>query len=141
MNGVSTVNIANKLKNTNFLSNMQLTLFEALLIVHLLMDWVIQHSWQAVNKTKKFWPLLSHCLVYTLVFIPVFIFYRVNFEWLALIFVVHALLDSRRWERLIMEKLKGMNRQAIPAYSWNLVLIMIDQSFHLLVLVLVSFFS
>jgi hypothetical protein len=120
---------------------MQLTLFEALLIVHLLMDWVFQHSWQAVNKTKKFWPLLSHCFIYTLAFTPVFIFYRVNFEWLALIFVTHALLDSRKWERLIMEKLKGMNKQAIPAYSWNLVLIMIDQSFHLLVLALVSFFS
>ena len=43
-----------------------LTLFEALFVTHLIMDWIFQWEWEAINKPKKWLPLFFHCTINTI---------------------------------------------------------------------------
>jgi len=35
----------------------ELTLFEAFLVTHLVMDWIFQWKWEAMNKSKNWFAL------------------------------------------------------------------------------------
>jgi len=119
----------------------QLTLFEAFFITHLVMDWIFQWKWEAMNKSKNIFPLLFHCAVYTAGFVPVFFIYNINFLWLLLIFISHFVFDKRNFEIWILEKFKGFKKEGNLEPFWNIVLIGVDQTLHLVILSFIVIFS
>ena len=62
------------------------------LIAHAVGDYVLQSEWMAVEKTKRSWPALVHCLFYL---IP-FLFITQNPATLAVIGGTHFVID--RWQ-------------------------------------------
>ena len=105
------------------------------------MDWIFQWKWEAMNKSKKWLPLFFHCSVYTIGFIPAFWLYKINFWWLALIFLSHIVFDRRAFEIWLLEKFKGVKKEEIPESLWQILLIGIDQTLHIAVLVGIVIFS
>jgi len=65
------------------------------LFCHLFGDYIFQSDWQALNKSKKSFPCLIHCLCYTFPFI------LITQDWRALlcIFASHFVFD--RWPFII----------------------------------------
>lgn len=115
----------------------RLTLFEALLITHLVMDWIFQWKWEAFNKAKKWSALLFHCFIYTMGFIPVFLVYKVNLIWLLVIFLSHVILDRRTFEIWLIEKFKRFKKEKVPEPLWWIILIGVDQTLHFVVLAVI----
>lgn len=114
-----------------------MTIFNYLLIGHLIGDFLLQTTWMAMNKSKKWMPLITHCIVYTL---SVFVVTLIGGEALSigaivLIFSSHILLDRRTfvvwWVKHIMGS-KGNDA------GW--LTIMADQVFHILILGAVAHF-
>ena len=118
-----------------------LTLFEALFVTHLIMDWIFQWEWEAMNKAKKWLPLFFHCTIYTIGFLPVFLIYQVSLIWLILLFVSHVIFDRRIFEIWLLEKFKGISRKEVSESLWMILLIGIDQVLHIMILALIVIFS
>lgn len=116
---------------------MTLSLFETFFITHLVMDWIFQTEWEAMEKSKKWLPLIVHCSVYTLGFVPAFLLYKVSLLLLFLIFISHVILDQRKLETLIVERIKTFRKSKVPEFFWWILLIGIDQTLHLLILAVV----
>lgn len=111
-----------------------LSLFSSFFLTHLTFDFLFQTSRQAERKTKELRPLLSHCFVYTLGFLPSFLFFKVNFWFLLLLFASHLLLDRRGFEEWWLEKIKGMEKEKTRKGIGKFVLVAADQTFHFLIL-------
>ena len=64
-----------------------------LLLGHFIGDYLLQNHWMALNKKKRIWPLLVHCLIYTAV---VCILTPELFSplWLTIVFTSHAVIDG-----------------------------------------------
>jgi len=118
-----------------------LTLFEAMLTTHFVMDWIFQRKWEEMNKDRKWIPLIVHCLIYTFGFIFVFWWYEINFLWLVLIFFSHLVLDRKKFVYWILEKMKDMKKEETPEFLWQMFLIGTDQILHFIVLAAVVVFS
>ncbi|USG63289.1 DUF3307 domain-containing protein [Brevibacillus ruminantium] len=110
----------------------QLSSFDVLLIAHLIGDYLLQTEWMAKYKAERWWPLLAHCFVYTLVVgLISFLWLPTALSWWAilLIFVSHVLMDRRGfvffWYRRVMRVTDDRNK-------W--LMIMVDQTFHLIIL-------
>ena len=121
-----------------------MSVFELLLIGHLIGDWLLQTSYQALNKDKgKFFnrALIGHSLVYTAVFIPILILQNISLAWLLLVMACHVIID-RRWPVVWTYKLIN-NVEKSPGESeapfW--LLIVKDQVIHILVLATIVLFS
>lgn len=119
----------------------QLTFFEALIITHLIGDFLFQSKWEALNKDKKRLPLLFHCFIYTVCFIPAFLIYNTSLLWLLLIFVSHIILDQRRFELWLIEKVKGFRKKETQDWRWWVLFMGTDQVLHFVVLVLIVLFG
>lgn len=119
----------------------RLTIFEALLVTHFVVDWLFQGRWEAMNKSKKWLPLFFHCTVYTVGFIPVFLIYKINLVWLILLFVSHLIFDRRTFEIWLLKNLKGVTKENILESAWTILLTTIDQILHIVILVLVIIFN
>ena len=50
-----------------------MSLFDKLLVAHLVGDWLLQTEWQALNKSKNYRALLSHISTYSLVILGVLV--------------------------------------------------------------------
>jgi hypothetical protein len=59
------------------------------LLCHFVPDYLLQTDWMAMNKSKKSWNCLVHCLIYTVCFL------LLTTSWKALLFigVTHFILD------------------------------------------------
>lgn len=106
--------------------------FDLLLIAHLIGDYLLQTEWMAKYKAERWAPLLAHCTVYTLVIgLVSYLFIPAGLSWWAigLVFVSHVFLDRRGfvafWYRRVMRVTDDRNK-------W--LMIVVDQSFHLIVL-------
>ena len=119
----------------------QLTLFEAFFITHLVMDWIFQWKWEAMNKSKNILALLFHCTIYAVGFIPAFLIFKINFIWLVLIFASHIILDNRKFEFWVLEKFKGFKKEEVSESLGAILLIGLDQTFHLVILAIIVIFS
>jgi hypothetical protein len=108
--------------------------FEVLLMGHLVGDFLLQIGWMAREKVRRYDALLVHAGVYTLaVAVAAALFGRtLDPAALALLFVSHAVLDRRTFVRWWARTVGGIAR---AEDQW--LIIVIDQVFHLLVLVLV----
>lgn len=132
-----------------------MNLFDLLVIVHFISDWIFQTQEQASNKSKDLNVLLEHSSVYTIFFIPVLFFCQpLSLIWaLPLLFLSHAFLDNRKFEFWILRVFKGIyvTPDFIPFYKdkygdpqifdkslfW-ILLITIDQVLHIIVLAFVA---
>ena len=116
--------------------------FMALMLAHLVGDWMIQTEYQALNKAKGHWcndALCAHCIGYTLCFVPVFLLYSLNWWWLALIFGSHMFLD-RRWPVIWwIRVVKRTSDETISKLFW--LVVAVDQIMHLLILVPIALFN
>jgi hypothetical protein len=99
------------------------------IVIHLVVDWLLQNEWMACNKTNLKHPAAYvhsglHALGLMLVF-PWFLAIGVG--------ITHLLIDTRRPVTWWISKIKQMPRSA-PVYLD--VEIWMDQIFHLLMLVM-----
>jgi hypothetical protein len=113
---------------------MALSLFEAFLVTHFIVDWLFQTKWEALNKATRWLPLLVHAVVYTIGFIPAFFYYGVPYAWLSVLFITHVILDRRTFELWWMRAVKRTTDRDVPEGLWWLLLIGVDQVFHIAVL-------
>ena len=118
-----------------------LTLFEILFIVHLIMDFIFQRQWEGLNKHTRLKALIFHCSIYTIGFIPVFWFLNINFLWLIVIFASHFIIGQNSIVLWILEKLKGVKEEKTSESIWTLLLIGTDQMLHVFVLILIIIFQ
>lgn len=113
-----------------------------LVLAHLIGDWLLQTEYQAKEKAHGRFlnaALLSHCFVYTLIFIPLFSWYDIGAVWLILIFISHVILDRRSFVGWWMRNVKRTSEATDKELPW--LKIMVDQIFHLLILVPIALFG
>lgn len=120
---------------------LKFTLFEILLITHIVMDWLFQGKWEMRNKSEKWLALLFHCAIYTIGFIPVFLIYKISLFWLVLLFVSHIILDKRKLVHWLLKDFKGITKKNTPKTIWNMYLIGTDQILHIVILVVIIIFT
>lgn len=116
---------------------MGLTLFETFFITHLVMDWIFQWKWEAMNKSRNWAALFFHCAIYTVGFLPAIFLYNFHFSWLLLIFGSHVLFDKRNFEFWLLGKFKGFKKEESGEGMWGILLIGLDQTLHLLILAII----
>ena len=114
------------------------TLFEIFIIVHLIMDFVFQRKWEATRKDKEIMALAFHCFIYTIGFIPIFWFLEISFYWLILLFVSHFVIDNQKFVRWLLEEFKGFKQTETNQSLWTMLLIGMDQIFHLIILLIIT---
>ena len=119
----------------------KLTLFEALFLAHLMGDWFFQTKWQAQYKKEQWSALISHCCIYTICFLPVFFWYHLSPFLLVFIFLTHFIIDRRKFTIWWMRTIKKIKEDDFPQSIWFVLLIAVDQAFHLFVLGLITLFS
>lgn len=114
-----------------------MTQFEFLLIGHLIGDFLLQTTWMAQHKAKRWLPLLMHVTVYTGV-VSVFGFASGGLSWaaVALIFLSHVLLDRKTFVAFWVRRV-----QMVPNNEQPWLLIMADQIFHIIILAIAILMS
>lgn len=112
-------------------------LFNYLFIGHLIGDFLFQTNWMAMNKSKKWFPLLTHCVVYTLMIFSLAFFggFTLPLSAIGLIFVSHVILDKRVFVEWWVRTIMGSSGDAS-----NWLLVVVDQVFHILILAAVAHF-
>lgn len=112
-----------------------MTVFESLIVAHILGDWIFQTEWMAVNKIKKALPLIVHVFIY-----HIFIWIALGYQYgyanikvyavLLILMIIHALLDVK-WTVDGFMRFMRINVNREP----NIVLqLSIDQSLHIILL-------
>lgn len=119
-----------------------MSFFDLLIVAHLIGDWLMQTEYEAMRKAKDpffNWGLWKHCLVYTLWFVPVFLWVGVSCLWLLPLLASHLFLD-RRWPIVWwLRHVKRTSRESIEKNFW--LVVAVDQVAHAMVLVLLVFVS
>lgn len=110
-------------------------LFSCLLIGHLVGDFLLQNNWMAVNKAKNWLALITHSLVYTVtIYLFALIAGGISLTAIIIIFIAHLILDRRHFVRWWLT-----NISKSPDIFW--LQIMIDQTFHLLILFFIALYK
>lgn len=109
------------------------TIFEGLLMAHLLGDWLLQTEWQVLNKVKDLRALGTHVVVYhAVVFLVLLLGFSLSVLPVIAVVVVlavfHAILDRRTAVRGLMKAL----RLAVTREPDQWLAIVVDQALHLL---------
>jgi hypothetical protein len=112
-----------------------MTLFERLLVAHLVADWLLQTEWQALNKDRDFRALFSHIGVYSLVMLGVLVAqfgFRNGVVYLVvgMIALTHGFIDRRKPVIWFMKTF----RLIVKRPSNPVLVLAVDQTFHILVL-------
>jgi len=105
------------------------------------MDFIFQRSWEATRKSKDWLALAFHCFVYTIGFIPVFWFLKISFWWLILLFLSHFVIDNQKFVRWLLEEFKGYKQIESDKSLWTMLLIGVDQTLHLIILLIITSFA
>jgi hypothetical protein len=119
--------------------------FIAFVVSHLVGDYLLQTDWQARNKRSGLArrapanarrALFTHVSTYTLAFVPVLVVSELGLELLWVvpaIFFPHLIQDDGRLLHAYMKRVKRLDPKENLAVS-----IAVDQTFHLLALVLLA---
>ncbi len=114
-------------------------IFLYLFAAHLIGDWIIQTSWMANEKSRNVWALLVHVFTYHIFTFGTLYLAGVDLVrviWATLFLAVtHVILDNRKFEFWWLKSFKQVEEKEVP--TW--LLLGVDQSFHLVLLILVSF--
>lgn len=109
-----------------------MTLFDWLLIGHLVGDYLLQTRWMAERKASEWLPLLAHCAAYTavvtLLALPAG---GLSLPAAALVFCSHLLLDRRELVNFWAQKITRSENS-----GW--LKIMLDQAWHVVILALAT---
>lgn len=114
-----------------------MSLFDALLVGHLVGDFLVQTAWMADNKATRILPLLVHVTIYGLAVVAAggilvphgrFLFWA-----LPVLIVTHAALDQRSFVRFWVRSVQGVHRDED---RW--LYVVGDQVFHVLVLAVIA---
>lgn len=121
--------------------------FAVFIVSHLVGDYLLQTEWQATNKRAglgsdpvKRRALMSHIVSYTIAFVPAFIWLADELDALALVGIIagvalpHMVQDDGRLLARYMDVVKKA-----PAAENVTVTAAVDQSFHVLTLLLLAF--
>ena len=122
-------------------------IFIAFVVCHLVGDYLLQTDWQARNKRGGLAPgappaarraLFTHVSTYTLAFVPLLVLSNIDLDWEALwvipaIFIPHLIQDDGRLLHAYMQRVKRLDPKENLAVS-----IAVDQTFHLLALVVLA---
>ena len=112
-----------------------MTIFEALILSHLLGDWLLQTEWQAQNKGHNWIALIIHVAIYHIIVLGTLIFgFKLDIILSVIVVVVlaviHGILDRRNFVIWLMRTLRiTVERKPEP---W--LLLAVDQSLHILLL-------
>lgn len=82
------------------------------LLLHLLGDYITQTDWMAREKTKRWWPALVHCTVYTLPFLLL----TSSLNALVFIWLSHLLIDHFALARYLIFAKNWLNQ---PTLTWK----------------------
>jgi hypothetical protein len=112
-----------------------MTVFETLLVAHVLGDWLLQTEWQAVNKGRNWKALVTHVVVYHVVlFIALGI--KLGFDQplvyavVGVLALVHGILDRQGFIQWLMRAL----RIVVERQPERWLSIAVDQSVHFVLL-------
>lgn len=109
-----------------------MSLFEWLLVGHLVGDYLLQTRWMADNKADNLVPLLMHCSIYTAAVTALSLLKGgISPVSIALILVSHIFLDKRFFVKFWTLKVTRSEDSA-----W--LKVMVDQSWHIIILAVVS---
>jgi hypothetical protein len=111
-----------------------MSMFNWLLIGHLVGDWMLQNDWMARNKQRRWFSsaILVHCMVYTLVLLITLWWAGKSdpglpyLPFATTVFVSHWLIDAGR----LAARWAALLRQTRVRF----VQVMVDQTMHLIVL-------
>jgi len=114
-----------------------MSLFDKLLVAHLVGDWLLQTEWQALNKRQNYRALFSHIGIYSAIILGVLLldFGLYNFSVyfvVGLLALAHALLD-RGWPVIRYMKTFRLINDRKPE-RW--LVMAVDQSIHVLLIML-----
>lgn len=68
------------------------------LLCHLFGDYVLQSSWMAINKEKRWFPAIVHVIVYL---VPFIVFLHPTFTAILVMFGTHVVIDRYRLARYV----------------------------------------
>ena len=116
-----------------------MSLFDKLLVAHLVGDWLLQTEWQALNKGKDYRALFSHVAVYALIMLGVLVadfgFQNIYvYVVVAMLAGTHAFLD-RGWP--VIRFMKAL-RLIVERKPERWLMISIDQVLHISLLALAT---
>lgn len=116
--------------------------FAVFVVCHLVGDFILQTDWQARNKhgglgsdPERRRALWSHVIVYTLCFVPAFVWIGIEAGWsraivaALLIYIEHLTQDDGRVLDAYMRRIKGLPQGGNPGLR-----VAVDQAFHLVFL-------
>ncbi len=112
-----------------------MTVFEGLLLAHVLGDWILQTEWQAQNKETNWCALGLHVLIYhAVVLIVLLVGFKLTqpstYLVVAALAIYHAILDRRTSVLWLMRTL----RITVHRSPEHWLVLAVDQSLHLLAL-------
>lgn len=114
-----------------------MSLFDLLILGHLVGDFLFQTGWMAKYKAKQWLPLLTHSAVYTVV-VALFALLGggLSFWGIAVIFIGHVILDRKTfvsfWVRTV---------QTATGSEARWLSVVADQIFHVLLLAAAIFLT
>lgn len=112
-----------------------MTIFEGMVLAHLLGDWILQTEWQAQNKGSHWPALLSHIFIYHLIMFGV-LAYGYSLPLLpvlisvAFLAVTHIILDRQKFVRWFVRAM----RICVVREPERWFLVAVDQAIHLLLM-------
>ena len=109
-----------------------MTLFETLLIAHVIGDWLLQTEWQALNKARSWRALLTHVVIYHLVILAALLWKMGTgiptvYAVVVGLAIVHTIMDRKRPVEWFMRTM----RISVTREPEGWLAIAVDQSLHL----------
>jgi len=86
----------------------------AIILAHLVGDYLLQSDWMAQEKTRRWWPAIAHAVTYTLPFLML----TRSPPALAVIAVTHAVIDRYRLARHVIW-VKNLAAPAAYRHPWR----------------------
>lgn len=125
-------------------------------LLHLIGDYLLQTSWMANEKVKRFFPAAVHAFSYSLLF-----FFLTNLTGWLIILITHFFIDRYRlavyWIKLINDSwdkkgerggipytIKSSNfgyPETLPIWLSTWLLFIVDNTFHLIINTIVIYFT
>lgn len=116
-----------------------MTLFEYLILAHLVGDFLLQTEWQAVNKRTSWAALLTHVVIYHALVLAAFVWHEgsdrpIVYAVVAVLALTHAALD-----RFTVVPLMRTLRLVVKREPDRTLTFAVDQAIHILLLGIAAF--
>ncbi len=114
-----------------------MSLFDNLLLGHLVGDFLFQNAWMADGKKTRIIPLIVHATIYTLcIFVFTFTTDFLTWKDYFVLWGSHVLIDSRKPTNWWMRNVMGITT-VVDSKAW--LAVAVDQVFHLIVFYILLF--